>query len=85
MGSVAAMSSMERVYRDHKEEIAREWLEEIPEALKPWVGAVELEVEPYHLQVLWMFCGALQGCALPGPTIDIDELADRFPCCEVGY
>ena len=41
-----------------------------------------LSNEVHRIQVEWEF---EDGITLPGPSMDIDSLAERFPDCEVGY
>lgn len=82
MGSISAMSSIERVLEQHGDEIRREWTQEVPAALIPPFRRVVLSNDIYGIQVEWEF---EDGITLPGPRIDIDSLADRFPDCDVGY
>ena len=44
--------------------------------------AVVLSNNTYTIQVGWQF---QDGSTLDGPSIDIDDLADRYPDCDVGY
>ena len=87
MGSVSAMNSINRVVRDHSEELIREFERVIPEKIKHLVAGVELEGDVYGIRVLWKIKTFQNGqnAYLEGPTIDIDTLAERFPCCEVSY
>jgi hypothetical protein len=82
MGSVSAMSSINRVLEKHSDEIRQEFMEQVPEGLKPFVDRVDLENNLYGINVTWVFKA---GGTLPGPAIDIDTLADDYPDCEVGY
>ena len=82
MGSLSAMSSIERVLERHGDEIREEWAQEVPEALAEVFSQVILSNNIHEIQVEWEFRG---GGTLPGPSIDIDILADQYPDCEVGY
>ena len=82
MGGIAALSSINRVIETHGQEIQEEWAQEVPDSLKPPFQGVALRANNYSIQVEWEFQG---GVTLPGPTLDIDELADRYPDCEVSY
>ena len=82
MGDLSAMSSIERVLEQHGDEIREEWAEDVPEALAGIFSRVILSNNIHEIQVEWEFKG---GGTLPGPCMDIDILAERFPDCEVGY
>ena len=82
MGGMAAMNSIYRVMKAHGDEIQQEWAEQVPDSLRDTFSQVILEGKNYGIQVEWEFQG---GATLPGPFIDIDELADRFPDCKVAY
>ena len=82
MGDLSAMSSIERVLERHGDEIREEWAQEVPEALAEVFSHVILSNNIHKIQVEWKFKG---GGTLPGPSIDIDLLADQYPDCEVGY
>ena len=82
MGSISAMNSIERVLERHGDEIREEWAQQVPEALAEVFSQVILSNEIYAIQVEWEFRG---GGTLPGPRMDIDILAERFPDCDVGY
>ena len=82
MGSISAMSSIERVLEQHGDEIREEWEEMVPAGLIPPFRQAALSNEVYRIQVEWEFEG---GITLPGPSMDIDSLAERFPDCDVSY
>ena len=82
MGDLSAMSSIERVLERHGDEIREEWAQDVPEALTGLFSQVILSNNIHEIQVEWEFRG---GGILPGPCMDIDILAERFPDCEVGY
>ena len=82
MGDLSAMYSIERVLERHGDEIREEWAQEVPEALAEVFSQVILSNNIHEIQVEWEFRG---GGTLPGPCVDIDILAERFPDCEVGY
>ena len=82
MGGVAAMNSIYRVMKAHGDEIQQEWGEHVPDSLRDTFSQVILEGKNYGIQVEWEFRG---GATLQGPFIDIDELASRFPDCNVAY
>ena len=79
MGSVSASSSIERVLEKHSQELEKE---QIDSAGTPLVVGVDLENNLYSISVTWKLS---DGKTLPGPDIDIDTLAERFPDCNVGY
>ena len=87
MGSGSAMSSIERVLKDHSEELTREFEMGIPEKIKHLMAGVTLEGDIYGITVWWKIKTFQNGelVRLEGPTIDIDTLAEKFPCCEVSY
>ena len=82
MGALSAQSSLNRVLEAHGEELQQEYLAVVPEAIQPHLHGVDLYNNTYSLDVLWVF---KDGAVLDGPSISIDDLADRFPDCEVGY
>ena len=82
MGGIAAMNSINRVMEAHGDEIQKEWAEQVPDNLRDTFTQVILEGKNYGIQVEWEFRG---GATLQGPFIDIDELAERFPDCNVAY
>ena len=87
MGSGSAMRSIERVMRDHSEELTRENEAAIPDEIKHLTAGVTLEGDIYGITVWWKIKTFQNDevVRLEGPTIDIDTLAERYPCCEVGY
>jgi hypothetical protein len=82
MGSVSAMSSIKRVLDDHAAELASEVAESLPTAVSTLAPTVELENRTYEIGVELVFA---DGGRLSLSPYDIDALADRFRCCEVGY
>ena len=82
MGSIADMHQIRLVLEQHGKELEEEWAQEVPEILKPLFRKVRLSNEIDHVRVEWEF---RDGATLPGPGIDIDVLAERFPGCEVGH
>ena len=82
MGGIAAMNSINRVMEAHGDEIQQEWGKQVPDSLRDTFSQVILEGKNYGIQVEWEFRG---GATLQGPFIDIDELASRFPDCNVAY
>lgn len=82
MGSVSAMSSIERIIERHRDELVQRMLEQAPDTLRPLIQSVELENNVYSINTHWVF---QDGAQLPGPAWDIDFLADEYPDCEVGY
>ncbi len=78
MGSVSAMDSIDRVLAAHGDQLRAELMEDI----SPLVKGVELENKGYSIQAVWILT---DGGELDGPALDIDDLAERFPDCEVGY
>ena len=82
MGGISAMNSIERVLERHGDEIREEWAQKIPEDLAKVFSQVILSNDVYRIQVEWEF---RSGGTLPGPHMDIDTLAERFPDCDVGY
>lgn len=82
MGSLSAMNSIDRVLQAHAKELRQEFMAVVPASLKPHVKSVILSNNTYSVQSEWEF---QDGGTLPGPSISIDDLADRFPDCDVGY
>ena len=82
LGGLSAMSSINRVIEAHGDEIQEEWAQHVPSFIAPQFKQVILENATYSLRICWQF---QDGETLPGPQIDIDELAERYPDCEVGY
>ena len=82
MGSVSAMSSLDRVIARHGDELRMEVAFELPKGLRPRFRGVSLSNEVYAISTRYAFQDNEE---LPGPKYDIDDMAERFPCCEVGY
>lgn len=82
MGSLSAMSSLNRVLKEHGEELQAEYMQQVPDAVREQVTGVVLVNNTYHIDVLWQLH---TGATLDGPSIDIDDLQERYPDCEVGY
>ena len=82
MGSLSAMNSINRVMEAHAEEIRQEYEDLVPDSCRAAVTGVILSNNTYTLDVEWQLAG---GSTLPGPSIQIDDLAERFPDCDVGY
>ena len=82
LGGLSAMSSIDRVIQTHGDEIKEEWAQYVPAFIASQFKQVTLENATYSIRVWWQFH---DGETLPGPQIDIDELAERYPDCEVGY
>ena len=82
MGSMSAMASLDRVLEEHGDELKSELMELVPEPIRDQIAGVELSNEVYHIGAEWVLQG---GYRLPGPSADIDMLAERFPDCSVGY
>jgi hypothetical protein len=86
MGSISAMGSLNRVIEAHGDELVAEVLASLPTAVRVLQPSISLENNTYALTVTASFAG-------PGGTTeylvldpyDIDDLAERFPDCEVGY
>ena len=82
MGSISAMNSMSRVLEKHGDEIEREWLNSAPKNVREKLTGVGLTNEVYSIAVWWRFG---DGEMLPGPRIGIDELAEQYHDCKIGY
>lgn len=82
MGSVSAMSSIDRVLEAHGDEIRQARLDLVPNILKDRVTGISLNNSIYAIETEYV---CADGSHLPGPSIDIDFLADEYPDCEVGY
>ena len=90
MGSGSAVASLERVLKDHRQELVEEMNEMVPREIRHMFHDAKLEVADscYDLEVTWQIRTAFDTnlvVSLRGPMIGIDSLAERFPCCEVGY
>ena len=81
MGGMSAMKSIYRVIDPHGDEIRKELAQQMPDELSEHFKRVILENKTYGIQVLWIF---ETGC-LQGPLIHIDDLAEQYPDCDVGY
>ena len=81
MGGMSAMKSICRVIDAHGDEIRKELAQQMPDELSEHFKKVFLENNTYGIQVLWIF---ETGC-LQGPLINIDDLAEQYPDCDVGY
>jgi hypothetical protein len=89
MGDLAATASIDRVLSDHSDDLKHRLMEGVPVALQNYVEPV-LENHTYSVRVVWLFRGMPgmdrdQCSYLDGPDIDIEALAEDFPCCQVGY
>ena len=82
MGDLSAMSSIERVLERHGDEIREEWALEVPKSLAGVFKKVILSNEVSRIQVEWELRA---GGTLPGPSVDINTLAERYPDCDVDY
>ena len=82
MGSTSAMSSLDRVINTHGPEIIQDLLSQAPEPIRPLLSSVSLENNIYSITTQWVF---QDGSELPGPALDIDDLASQYPDCDVGY
>jgi hypothetical protein len=89
MGDLAATASIDRVLMDHSEDLKRRLSEGVPADLRKYIEPV-LENHTYSIRVVWLFRGLPgmdgdQYAYLEGPDIDIEALAEDFPCCQVAY
>lgn len=86
MGSVSAMSSINRVIEAHGDELIAETIAALPAAVRALAPIIGLENNLYAITVTATFTGA-EGSAetMTLDPYDIDDLAERFPDCEVGY
>ena len=80
MGDLSAMSSIARVLETHGDQIREEWAQQVPQSIRGTFTEVMLDNEVHGIRVSWKF----QDGSLGGPVIDIDELAEEYPDCEVG-
>lgn len=81
MGSLSAMSSLNRVLENHGDEIRNELMETVPPSVRGHLREIVLTNQIHHIASSWLF----EDGGLEGPSFQIDELAERFPDCEVGY
>ena len=82
MGGISAMNSLSRVIETHGDELVSEYMNMVPENIREHIETVYLTNSTYNIEVEWVF---KNGGSLPGPSIDIDMLAEQFPDCKVGY
>ena len=82
MGGMSAMNSIDRVLKAHGDEIISNLTDHIPQAFRDTINGVTLSNNTYAIEVEWTLT---DGHTLPGPSIDIDTLAETYPDCEVGY
>lgn len=82
MGSVSAMSSLNRVLAAHGDEIASEMMADLSDQGREVVANVILTNQVYGIETAWQL---KNGVTLEGPKLDIDDLTERFPDCEVAY
>ena len=82
MGGISAMNSIDRVLKAHGDGIISNFTDQIPEAFRESITGVTLSNNTYAIEVYWTLTG---GHTIPGPSIDIDTLAETYPDCEVGY
>lgn len=83
MGSVSACRSIERVLEAHGEEIRKELLDTYVRGVgSPLVKDVTLANDVYEIGITAVLVNQQE---IPLRGIPIDELADRFPDCEVAY
>lgn len=83
MGAVSAINSIDRVLKKHGDEIAAEYSEKAKNI--PGFVKVELENCIYFIRVWYHFRVNDSDIYLVGPDIDIDDLAEMYPDCKVGY
>ena len=79
MGSVSAMNSIDRVLKKHGREMERELRKEYRSKL---IRGSTLTNEIYSIDIE---AELTDGTRLQLKPYDIDELAERFPDCRVGY
>lgn len=80
MGSAAAMNSIDRVLNKHGDEIIEKLRKEINNA--PEVAEIYLENRTYSIGVLYKL---QSGTYIEGRPISIEELAEEYPDCDVGW
>ena len=81
MGGLSAMNSIARVIETHGGKIREEWAQQVPESIRSTFKEVMLDNALHGIKVSWEF----EDGSLEGPMIDIDELAEGYPDCEVAY
>jgi hypothetical protein len=79
MGSACAMNSISRVIEKHEDEIVAELKEKYPSAL---IKSFTLENRIYNIGVTAILT---DDSSIDLEPIDIDDLAEDYPDCEVGY
>ncbi len=87
MGSISAMSGLERILERHHSELLEDARMYLPELNGLEVEPeVELDENLEGIGIVWVVNGIGGGepIRLPGPVMDFDDLADRYPDCEVG-
>ena len=77
---MAATASINRTLEKHGDELVAELREQYRGASE--VGHFELESESYQIKA---FAVLKSGAMLEMRPYDIDELAERFPDCHMGY
>ena len=82
MGDISAKASIERVINTHARDLIAKFMEDLTPEAKATVVSVGMTNEVYAIETAWILDG---GVTLPGPSIDIDTLADWYPDCNVGY
>lgn len=85
MGSMAAMSSLNRVLERHGDDLARE-AQLAPSGTVLTYRGVSLETRTYEIVAVHEFENSHgETVYLVGEPLDIDTLAERYPDCDVGY
>lgn len=86
MGSVSATNSIDRVLAIHgteiKQELVRTYVRATGGHSAPLVTDIVLDNDVYEIGIVAVLAN---GQELPLRGIPIEELAERFPDCEVGY
>lgn len=77
---MAAMASINRTLEKHGDDLIAELREQYPNASE--VAHFELDGESYQIKA---FAVLKSGAMLEMRPYDIDELAERFPDCHMGY
>ena len=79
MGSASAMGSIDRVLKKYSTQIKRELRREYPSRL---IKRFSLENGIYSIEIE---AELTDGTSLRLKPLEIDELAERYPDCKVGY
>jgi len=79
MGSASAMESIDRVSKKYSTQIKRELRREYPSRL---IKRFSLENGIYSIEIE---AELTDGTSLQLRPLEIDELAERYPDCKVGY